>query len=72
MTAHRNTIRLVTCLLAVFLAASTLEAQIDRASVSGTVTDQSGALVAGATVTVFGPPNTSAPVVTSSACRRWK
>ena len=52
MTAHRNTIRLVTCLLAVFLAAGTLEAQIDRASVSGTVMDQSGALVAGATVTV--------------------
>lgn len=52
MTAYRNTIRLVICFAAVVLAASTLEAQIDRASISGTVTDPSGAVVAGATVTV--------------------
>ena len=52
MTAHSNTIRLVTCLVALFLAASTLEAQIDRASISGTVADPSGAVVAGATVTI--------------------
>ena len=48
----RSKIRVVTCLVAVFLAASTLEAQIDRASISGIVTDPSGAVVTGATVTV--------------------
>ena len=48
----RSKIRVVTCLVAVFLAASTLDAQIDRASISGTVTDPSGAVVTGATVTV--------------------
>ncbi len=52
MTKNSNAIRIVTCLLAVFLAASTLEAQIDRATISGTVTDPSGAVVGGATVTV--------------------
>jgi Carboxypeptidase regulatory-like domain len=48
----RSKIRVVTCLVAVFFAAGTLEAQIDRASISGTVTDPSGAVVTGATVTV--------------------
>jgi Carboxypeptidase regulatory-like domain/TonB dependent receptor len=52
VTAHRNTIRVVVCLVAVMLAASTLNAQIDRATITGTVTDPSGAAVAGATVTV--------------------
>lgn len=52
MTAHSNTIRVVICLVAVFFVVGTLEAQIDRASIAGTVTDPSGAAVAGATVTV--------------------
>jgi len=52
LTAHSNTMRVVVCLFAVFLAAATLEAQIDRGTISGTVTDPSGAAVAGATVTV--------------------
>ena len=52
MTAYSNTIRLVTCSLALFLSAGTLEAQIDRGTISGTVADSSGAVVAGATVTV--------------------
>ena len=52
MKRNSNVIRIVICLLAVFLAASTLEAQIDRATISGTVTDPSGAVVGGATVTV--------------------
>jgi Carboxypeptidase regulatory-like domain/TonB dependent receptor len=52
VTTHSNTIRVVTCLVAVFLATTTLEAQIDRGNISGTVTDPSGAAVAGATVTV--------------------
>ena len=52
MTAHNNSIRLVTCSLVLFLAASTLEAQIDRGSISGTVVDSSGAVIAGAGITV--------------------
>ncbi len=52
MTAHSKTIRVVVCLLALFLTAATLEAQIDRGTISGTVTDPSGAAVQGATVTV--------------------
>ena len=52
MTAYSNTLRLLTCSLALFLAAGTMEAQIDRGTISGTVTDPSGAVVAGATVTV--------------------
>lgn len=52
MTAHSNTIRVVACFVAVFIAVGTLEAQVDRGTISGTITDSSGAVVAGATVTV--------------------
>ncbi len=52
MIAHSKTIQVVICLAVVVLVAGTLQAQIDRASISGTVTDPSGAAVAGATVTV--------------------
>ena len=52
MTAHSKTIRVVVCLVAVFLAAATLQAQIDRGTIAGTVTDPSGAAVQGASVTV--------------------
>ncbi len=49
---YRTWIRLVTGLLGLLLAACQLLAQIDRASISGTITDPSGALVSGASVTV--------------------
>lgn len=52
MRAHNNTVRVVACWIVVIFAAVTLEAQIDRGSISGTVTDPSGAAIAGATVTV--------------------
>ncbi len=52
MTTHSKTIRRITCFLAVFLIVCTVEAQIDRASISGVISDPTGALLAGATVTV--------------------
>jgi hypothetical protein len=52
VTGYKRTIRLTTCGLAFLLSCGMLEAQIDRGTISGTITDSSGALVAGATVTV--------------------
>jgi hypothetical protein len=52
MTARKSTLGPAVCLVAVFLAASALHAQIDRGTISGAVTDPSNAVVAGATVTV--------------------
>ena len=52
VTAYNHTIRLVTCGLAFLLPCGMLQAQIDRGTISGTVADSSGALIAGATVTV--------------------
>jgi len=58
----------VICLAVVFLVAGRLRAQIDRASISGTVTDPSGAAVAGATVTVTnGGTNQSQTITTDSS-----
>src|ERR1700687_4439679 len=65
VTLHSKIIRLVICFLAVFLAASTLRAQIDRASISGIVTDSSGAIVTGATVTVTNTETGQAVTVTT-------
>jgi len=66
--AHSKTIRVVICLAVVFLVAGRLRAQIDRASISGTVTDPSGAAVAGATVTVTnGGTNQSQTITTDSS-----
>jgi hypothetical protein len=66
--AHSKTIRVVICLAVVFLVAGRLRAQIDRASISGTVTDPSGAAVAGATVTVTnGGTNQSQTLTTDSS-----
>ena len=68
MIAHSKTIRVVICLAVVFLVAGRLRAQIDRASISGTVTDPSGAAVAGATVTVTnGGTNQSQTITTDSS-----
>ncbi|MGA3104943.1 MAG: TonB-dependent receptor [Terriglobales bacterium] len=68
MIAHSKTIRVVICLAVVFLVAGRLRAQIDRASISGTVTDPSGAAVAGATVTVTnGGTNQSQTLTTDSS-----
>lgn len=53
MTAHSNAVRIVICFVAGMFAISSLQAQIDRGSISGTVTDPSGAAVAGAIVTVI-------------------
>jgi len=48
--------RLLYVLIGTFLfAAGTAQAQVDRASLTGTVKDSSGAVVPGATVTVTGP-----------------
>ena len=52
MKTYSRAICLVMCTLVMFLSAATLQAQIDRASISGTVTDPSGAVVPGATVVV--------------------
>src|SRR5271155_1989279 len=49
---YSDAIRVVICMVVIFLAAGSLPAQIDRSSISGTVTDPSGAVVPGATVTV--------------------
>jgi hypothetical protein len=58
----------VICLAVVCLVAGRLRAQIDRASISGTVTDPSGAAVAGATVTVTnGGTNQSQTLTTDSS-----
>ena len=56
--------RLLYVLIGTFLfAAGTAQAQVDRASLTGTVKDSSGAVVPGATVTVTGP---QAPSVTTT------
>jgi hypothetical protein len=52
MTANKSTLRLAMCFTAVLFAASLLQGQIDRGTISGTVTDPSSAVVTGATVTV--------------------
>jgi len=52
MRAHSNRICAVIFLITAFFLVTTLEAQIDRGTISGTVTDSSGAKVAGAAVTV--------------------
>ena len=64
---YRTSIRLVTCLLALLLAPCQLSAQIDRASISGTMTDPSGALVSGATVTVTNSETGQAVTVTTGS-----
>ena len=51
MRARRSTLRLSLCLAVLFFVSSVGHAQIDRASISGTITDPSGAVVVGATVT---------------------
>lgn len=67
MIAHSNKSQLVICSLALFLAASTLEAQIDKGSISGTVADSSGAVVAGATVTVTNVDTNQAVTLTTGS-----
>jgi len=52
MTAHKNVLRFVACFLALIVGSGMLLAQIDRANISGTITDPSGAIVAGARITV--------------------
>jgi Carboxypeptidase regulatory-like domain len=49
---HRNAIRLLLGLVVLFAFASGVRAQIDRGSISGTITDPSGGVVAGASVLV--------------------
>lgn len=51
MRARRSSLRLSLCLAVLFFASNVVHAQIDRASISGTITDPSGAVVVGATVT---------------------
>jgi uncharacterized surface anchored protein len=65
--AHSKTIRVVICLAVVFLVAGRLRAQIDRASISGTVTDPSGAAVAGATVTVTNAGTNQSQTITTDS-----
>ena len=64
---HRTWIRLVTGLLGLLLAACPLLAQIDRASISGTITDPSGALVSGASVTVTNTDTGQSATVTTGS-----
>jgi hypothetical protein len=67
VTAHGNTIRVVICVVAVFLAVDTLHAQIDRASISGTITDPSGAVVTRATVTVTNVDTNQSVILTTGS-----
>ena len=56
--------RLLYVLIGTFLfAAGTAQAQVDRASLTGTVKDSSGAVVPGATITIAGP---QAPSITTT------
>lgn len=52
MTASKNTLPLVLSFTAVLFAATLLQGQIDRGTISGTITDPSSAVLTGATVTV--------------------
>lgn len=52
MAAPANALRFASCFLGMIFAATMLQAQIDRASISGTITDPSGAVVSGVKVTV--------------------
>ena len=65
MTAHKSTLRLGMCFTVVLFAASLLQAQIDRGTISGTITDPSSAVVTGATVTVTNLGTGQAVVLTT-------
>ena len=67
MKTHRDAIRLVICMLAILLAAGRLPAQIDRSSISGTVTDPSGAVVPGATVVVTNTATSESVTLTTAS-----
>ncbi|MGA8101759.1 MAG: carboxypeptidase-like regulatory domain-containing protein, partial [Candidatus Acidiferrales bacterium] len=67
MKTYSGAIRLVICMFAILLAAGRLPAQIDRSSISGTVTDPSGAVVPGATVVVTNTATSESVTLTTAS-----
>ena len=67
MKSYSLAIRLVICTLVIFLSAAKLRAQIDRSTISGTVTDPSGAVVPGATVVVTNTATSESVTLTTVA-----